>query len=108
MSDGRAMEIIHWADMASTFEFVFTFLIECVEIQKYFFYYITSIFVGIMSSMLTPEHCHAMKLFFIIYYISRSRLLVVMELMEGGELFDRISKYKYFTEFQAANYTRQV
>ncbi len=31
-----------------------------------------------------------------------------MELMEGGELFDRISKQKHFTEFQAAIYTKQV
>lgn len=38
----------------------------------------------------------------------RSRLLVVMELMEGGELFDRIKKSKYFSEAEAVKYTLQV
>lgn len=50
-----------------------------------------------------------MLLMYIFYFsFCRSRLLVVMELMEGGELFDRISKQKHFTEFQAAIYTKQV
>jgi len=31
-----------------------------------------------------------------------------MELMKGGELFDRISNKKVFTECEAAKYTRQV
>ena len=31
-----------------------------------------------------------------------------MEMMEGGELFDRISQHKHFTERQAAFYTMQV
>ena len=31
-----------------------------------------------------------------------------MELMDGGELFDRISQAKYFTERQAARYTKQI
>ncbi|KAK7087713.1 MAP kinase-activated protein kinase 5-like [Littorina saxatilis] len=34
----------------------------------------------------------------------RSRLFLVMELMEGGELFDRISQEDYFTEERAAMY----
>ncbi|XP_063968051.1 MAP kinase-activated protein kinase 5-like [Lytechinus pictus] len=38
----------------------------------------------------------------------RSRLLVVMELMDGGELFDRISKQKRFTERQAVILTKQI
>ncbi|KAK2161892.1 hypothetical protein LSH36_108g06046 [Paralvinella palmiformis] len=38
----------------------------------------------------------------------KSRLLLVMELMDGGELFDRISRQKYFTESQAARYTKQI
>ncbi|KAK2172992.1 hypothetical protein NP493_913g02064 [Ridgeia piscesae] len=38
----------------------------------------------------------------------RSRLLVVMELMDGGELFERISQQKYFTEQLAAKYTKQI
>ena len=40
--------------------------------------------------------------------ITRSRLLVVMEMMDGGELFERISTQKNFTEGQAAKYTHQV
>ena len=31
-----------------------------------------------------------------------------MEYMQGGELFDRISKFKGFTEKKAARYTKQV
>lgn len=38
----------------------------------------------------------------------KSRLLVVMELMEGGELFDRIKKSKYFSEAEAVKYTLQI
>ncbi len=38
----------------------------------------------------------------------RARLLLVMEYMEGGELFDRISKSKGFTEKKAAMFTKQV
>ena len=39
---------------------------------------------------------------------STSRLLLVLELMEGGELFYRISKQNGFTERQAAATTLQV
>ncbi|XP_039248171.2 MAP kinase-activated protein kinase 5-like [Styela clava] len=39
---------------------------------------------------------------------SRSRLLLVMELMDGGELFHRISQQNGFTERQAAVVTKQV
>ncbi|XP_064612765.1 MAP kinase-activated protein kinase 5-like isoform X2 [Liolophura sinensis] len=38
----------------------------------------------------------------------RARLLVVMELMQGGELFDKISHSKYFTEKLAAKYMHQI
>lgn len=38
----------------------------------------------------------------------KPRLLIVMELMEGGELFTRISKQKCFTENQASRYTKQI
>lgn len=39
---------------------------------------------------------------------SRSRLLLIMELMDGGELFNRISEEHGFTERQAAIATKQV
>ncbi|XP_022085696.1 MAP kinase-activated protein kinase 5-like [Acanthaster planci] len=38
----------------------------------------------------------------------RARLLMVMELMDGGELFDRISQQKGFTEAQAVRYAKQI
>ncbi|XP_013401601.1 MAP kinase-activated protein kinase 5 isoform X2 [Lingula anatina] len=40
--------------------------------------------------------------------LPRPRLFIVMELMKGGELFDRITKKKHFTEREAAKYTRQI
>ena len=33
---------------------------------------------------------------------------MVLEMMEGGELFDRISKEKRFTERKAARYFKKV
>lgn len=41
-------------------------------------------------------------------YVFRARLLMVMEFMEGGELFDRISKESGFTERKAAKYLRHI
>ncbi|XP_077995972.1 MAP kinase-activated protein kinase 5-like [Glandiceps talaboti] len=38
----------------------------------------------------------------------RPRLLMVMGLMDGGELFDRISQKRGFTEKQAAVYAKQI
>uniref|UniRef100_A0A673LJL2 non-specific serine/threonine protein kinase n=1 Tax=Sinocyclocheilus rhinocerous TaxID=307959 RepID=A0A673LJL2_9TELE len=38
----------------------------------------------------------------------RARLLIVMEMMEGGELFHRISQHKHFTEKMASQVTKQV
>lgn len=37
-----------------------------------------------------------------------ARLLVVMEIMTGGELFDRISRQKRFTEREASSVTKQI
>uniref|UniRef100_A0A8C5NA36 MAP kinase-activated protein kinase 5 n=1 Tax=Gouania willdenowi TaxID=441366 RepID=A0A8C5NA36_GOUWI len=39
---------------------------------------------------------------------SRARLLIVMEMMEGGELFHRISQHRHFTEKMASQVTKQV
>ncbi|XP_038629777.1 MAP kinase-activated protein kinase 5 isoform X3 [Scyliorhinus canicula] len=36
------------------------------------------------------------------------RLLIVMEMMEGGELFHRISQHKHFTEKMASQVTKQI
>ncbi|CAN0326792.1 unnamed protein product [Lampetra planeri] len=38
----------------------------------------------------------------------RARLLLVMEMMEGGELFNRISQCRHFTEKQASKVTQQI
>uniref|UniRef100_A0A8C1RCI7 MAP kinase-activated protein kinase 5 n=1 Tax=Cyprinus carpio TaxID=7962 RepID=A0A8C1RCI7_CYPCA len=38
----------------------------------------------------------------------RARLLNVMEMMEGGELFHRISQHKHFTEKMASQVTKQI
>ncbi|XP_043924553.1 MAP kinase-activated protein kinase 5 [Protopterus annectens] len=38
----------------------------------------------------------------------RPRLLIVMEMMEGGELFHRISQHRHFTEKQASQVTKQI
>ncbi|XP_045562756.1 MAP kinase-activated protein kinase 5 isoform X3 [Salmo salar] len=38
----------------------------------------------------------------------RERLLIVMEMMEGGELFHRISQHKHFTEKMASQVTKQI
>ncbi|XP_025789433.1 MAP kinase-activated protein kinase 5 [Puma concolor] len=37
-----------------------------------------------------------------------ARLLIVMEMMEGGELFHRISQHRHFTEKQASQVTKQI
>ncbi|KAK3514719.1 hypothetical protein QTP70_028331 [Hemibagrus guttatus] len=37
----------------------------------------------------------------------RARLLIVMEMMEGGELFHRISQHRHFTEKMASEVTKQ-
>lgn len=39
---------------------------------------------------------------------AKARLLMVLEFMEGGELFDRISKETRFTEKKAAKYLQQI
>lgn len=40
--------------------------------------------------------------------LHRARLLIVMEMMEGGELFHRISQHRHFTEKMASQVTKQV
>lgn len=41
-------------------------------------------------------------------FFERARLLIVMEMMEGGELFHRISQHRHFTEKMASQVTKQV
>ncbi|OCT98436.1 MAP kinase-activated protein kinase 5 isoform X1 [Xenopus laevis] len=43
-----------------------------------------------------------------ICFFLRARLLIVMEMMEGGELFHRISQHRHFTEKQASQVTKQI
>uniref|UniRef100_A0A3P8VFJ6 MAP kinase-activated protein kinase 5 n=1 Tax=Cynoglossus semilaevis TaxID=244447 RepID=A0A3P8VFJ6_CYNSE len=38
----------------------------------------------------------------------RARLLIVMEMMKGGELFHRISQHRHFTEKMASQVTKQI
>lgn len=40
--------------------------------------------------------------------VSRPRILLVLELMEGGELFEFISKRHHFTEHEASRYITQI
>lgn len=42
------------------------------------------------------------------FLFRRARLLIVMEMMEGGELFHRISQHRHFTEKMASQVTKQV
>ena len=42
------------------------------------------------------------------FFFFRSYLLMVMEYMEGGELFERIRKKVSFTEKEACEITKQV
>lgn len=44
----------------------------------------------------------------ITFVFNRARLLIVMEMMEGGELFHRISQHRHFTEKMASQVTKQV
>lgn len=42
------------------------------------------------------------------YYENDGVAFIVMELMEGGELFDRIVQYEHYTEKQAADSFRPI
>lgn len=64
----------------------------------------TCILQFILSTTIYKNHLYILN----ILYIFRARLLMVMEFMEGGELFDRISKESGFTERKAAKYLRHI
>ncbi|CAE1292618.1 MAPKAPK5 [Acanthosepion pharaonis] len=59
--------------------------------------HIVSVYDVFANDVQFPGECHP-----------RPRLLMVMELMEGGELFDRISKERCFTEKRATFYMKQI
>lgn len=59
--------------------------------------------VGIYLCM---DHPHVTRLFDV--YEADDKLYLVMECMEGGELFDRVTKLKKFTELDAANAVEQM
>jgi len=42
------------------------------------------------------------------YYSFSPRILMVMELMKGGELFELVRTKRRFTEKEAVNFTKQV
>ena len=42
------------------------------------------------------------------FYQEESKLYLVSEFYDGGELFDKVSKSNVFTEAQAANVMRQI
>ena len=45
---------------------------------------------------------------FLLLLFFRPRILMVMELMEGGELFELVRTKRRFTEKEAVNFTKQV
>jgi calcium/calmodulin-dependent protein kinase I len=42
------------------------------------------------------------------YYVNEGVVFLVMELMQGGELFDRIVQYEHYTERQASDSFRPI
>jgi len=54
----------------------------------------------------TLDHPHIMKI--IEFYSDESRLYLVSEFYDGGELFEKITKSTVFTEAQAANVMKQI
>jgi len=59
-----------------------------------------------ISLMLNITHPHVVKMYDV--YISRKTVYLVMELLEGGEMFDRIVKEKHFSEAIAAYALSQI
>lgn len=55
---------------------------------------------------LSMDHPHIVRLFDV--YESEDALSLVMECMEGGELFDRVTERKIFSEKEAAGTTHQM
>jgi len=53
-----------------------------------------------ISLLLQVDHPHIVKLYEV--YISKKNVYLVMELLEGGEMFDRIVREKFFSEQIAA------
>lgn len=58
--------------------------------------------------MLSPLTITTSSLVVVFFFLDRARLLIVMEMMEGGELFHRISQHRHFTEKMASQVTKQV
>lgn len=52
------------------------------------------------------DHPNIVKIFE--FFQDDKRFYIVTELLKGGELFDKIIKYKKFTEYDAAKYMKQV
>ena len=75
-----------------------------------FEYFLVKMLPGVLSHRVilltrcyfTKTYCYNLLLFY------RDMLLVVLEIMSGGELFDMISRKKRFTEREACIVTKQV
>ncbi|CAI9740778.1 kinase-activated kinase 5-like [Octopus vulgaris] len=59
--------------------------------------HIVTVYDVYVNNIQFPGECHP-----------KPRLLMIMELMEGGELFDRISRERCFTEKRATFYLKQI
>lgn len=69
------------------------------EIMWFFFWHVSTLpFYCCFLWPLSSSFC----------FFHRARLLIVMEMMEGGELFHRISQHRHFTEKMASEVTKQV
>lgn len=62
----------------------------------------------ILSTVFGDFHSAPLPIPLMTFLFNRARLLIVMEMMEGGELFHRISQHRHFTEKMASQVTKQV
>lgn len=62
----------------------------------------------ILSTVWWFSLCPPLPIPLMTFLFDRARLLIVMEMMEGGELFHRISQHRHFTEKMASQVTKQV
>jgi calcium-dependent protein kinase len=66
----------------------------------------TSALISEIDLLKTLDHPNILKIFE--FYHDDSNYFVVTELCSGGELFDRITSYKHFSERMAADIMKQL